>query len=194
MRLFVGLDIPADIHSRIVAYMDEMKRVAPNAKWVRPESLHITLKFIGEWRKSEDEIKAALAQAKAKPFDVTFSGAGFFTPRSPRVFWIGIEASDALPQLAASIDSALKPLGVKEEDHEYHPHLTLARTGSGRPSGSPKDRTKPVMYQLKQAIERTPELAQRHFGTMTATDFFLYESKLSRGGAQYTKIARFALT
>jgi 2'-5' RNA ligase len=193
MRLFVGLDIPPDIHGRILAYMDEMKRVAPNAKWVRPESLHITLKFIGEWRKSENEIKAALAKVKAQPLDVTFSGTGFFTPRSPRVFWVGIQASEALPQLAASIDSALQPLGVEGEDHEYHPHLTLVRTGSGRPSGSSKDRTKPVMYQLKQAIERTPELAQRHFGTMTATEFFLYESKTLRGGAQYTKIARFEL-
>lgn len=194
MRLFVGLDIPPDIHSRIVAYMAEMKRVALNAKWVRPESLHITLKFIGEWRRSEDEIKAALAQIQAKPFDVTFSSTGFFTPRSPRVFWVGIQASDALPQLASSIDAALKPLGVREEDHEYRPHLTLARTGSGRPSGSPRDRVKPVMYELKQAIERDPKLAERHFGTMTATEFFLYESKLLRGGAQYAKIARFALT
>src|SRR4051794_20046375 len=101
MRVFVGLAIPDDIRSRILAYMEDLKRIAPNAKWVRPESLHVTLKFIGETKRVED-IKNALAGVRVSQFDVTFGGAGFFTPRSPRVFWVGIQASDALPTLAAS--------------------------------------------------------------------------------------------
>jgi len=192
MRLFVGLDLPEEIRAEIVDFMEEMKRVAPSAKWVRPESLHITLKFIGE-SKRPDEVKAALAQVSAPRFDVSFSGTGFFTPRSPRVFWVGIQANAELPRLAGAIDAALKPLGVHEEDHEYRPHLTLARIGSGRPAGAKGDRNKPKMYQLKQAVDRDPKLLDRHFGTMIATEFFLYESKLMRGGAQYTKIARYPL-
>lgn len=192
MRVFVGLDLPEEIRARIIAFMEEMKRVAPSAKWVRPESLHITLKFIGETKQPE-EIMQALSGVRAQQFDVTFTGTGFFTPRSPRVFWVGIQASDALPQLASMIDESLKPLGVREEDHEYRPHLTLARTGSGRPEGARGDRNKPKMYQLKEAVERNPELLTQHFGTMTATEFFLYESKLLRGGAQYTKIGAFPL-
>jgi len=191
MRLFVALDIPEEIRSKITAYMNALRNFAPDARWVSPESLHVTLKFIGEFPEARlQELKKALASVGGQPFEISFRASGFFNPRSPRVFWIGIEAGYELKALAAAVETALVPLGIPREDRDFTPHLTLARMGSGRPQGSPRDRNKPKMYELKARVEGTPP---PEFGTMTAREFFLYLSKLSPKGAQYTKLERFPL-
>jgi 2'-5' RNA ligase len=191
MRLFVALDIPESIRSRITTFMDGLRNFAPDARWVSPESLHVTLKFIGEFPEHRlEELKKALASVGGHSFDVSFRSAGFFTPRSPRVFWTGIEAGYELKALASSVEAALVPLGIAKEERDFTPHLTLARMGSGRPQGSPRDRDTPKMYELKSRVER---MSPPDFGTMTAGEFFLYLSKLSPHGAQYTKLERFAL-
>jgi len=191
MRLFIALDIDEAIRQRLTAYIAGLKQLTSNIKWVPPESLHVTLKFIGEFPETRlDELTRALATVGGQPFDLTFRNAGFFTPRSPRVFWAGIAAGYELKALAAAIDSATAPLGIPQEARDFTPHLTLARTGSGRPQGSPADRNKPVMYELKARVEAMPP---PDFGTMTAREFFLYQSKTSPQGAVYTKLQRFTL-
>lgn len=191
MRLFVALDIDPGIRARIARYLDDLRRLVPDVKWVRPESLHVTLKFIGEFPDARlAEMKLALAAIGGERFDLAFRGAGFFAPRSPRVFWIGVEAGYQLPALARAVDAALLPLGIACEEHPYHPHLTLARSGSGRPQGARSDRAKPKMHELRARVEAAPP---PDFGTMTAAEFFLYQSKTSPQGAQYTKLERFAL-
>lgn len=192
MRLFVGVDITDEIRSRLSTYMQKLEGLAPGTKWVRPESQHVTLKFIGNTEK-QGEIKAALAAVKGREFALRFRGTGFFTPRSPRVFWVGIEAGPELGALAKEVELALVPVGIAKEEREYSPHLTLAREGSGRPSGSREDRNKPKMYVLKQRLEQEPALAQMDFGTMQATEFILYQSETRPEGARYTKLARFPL-
>jgi len=194
MRLFIGLDIDDGIRERIKRFMEGVREFAPDARWVRPESLHVTLKFIGE--KSADtleEIKSALAGVKAQSFELVFRGYGFFpTAKSARVFWIGIESGPQVGTLATSIDDATAALGIPKEDHEFSPHLTLAR-GGGR-SGAPgwrKGDTSNKNFKLLQ--EKLSVLPAPEFGTMTAREFFLYESKIMRGGSQYTKLQRFPL-
>jgi 2'-5' RNA ligase len=191
MRLFVALDIDDAIRERLSAYVGGLKKLVPSVKWVRPESLHVTLKFIGEFPESRlDELKRALGTVGGSPFQLTFRGAGFFTPPSPRVFWAGIEAGYEFKALAAAVDSAVVPLGIAKEARDFTPHLTLARTGSGRPHGARSDRNKPVMLELKARVDAMPP---PDFGTMTAREFFLYQSKTSPQGAEYTKLQRFAL-
>jgi len=191
MRLFVALDIDDHIRQRLAAYIARLDHLVPAVKWVRTESLHVTLKFIGEFPGPRlDELKRALATVGGQPFELTFRNAGFFTPRSPRIFWVGIEAGYELKALAVAIDTSVTPLGVKQEVRDFTPHLTLARTGSGRPQGAASDRHKPVMYELKARVEALPP---PEFGTMTAQEFFLYESKTAAAGAVYTKLQRFAL-
>lgn len=192
MRLFVGIDIPDGIREQIAVFIDRMRPHAPDARWVKPETFHVTLKFIGEFRPERLEpLKSALLAVTSPPIEIAFRGTGFFSPRSPKAFWIGVHANDALPTLAAAVDSACAQLGIPSEDRAFSPHLTLARTGSGRPQGSPRDRGKPVMWQLRETVQRI--VPSPDFGTMTAQAFFLYESKLSPKGAQYTKLARFQL-
>src|SRR5205823_505347 len=122
MRLFVALDIPDEIRQRIARFMEGVREFAPDPRWVRPESLHVTLKFIGETQQVE-EIRRALETIAGSGFDLSFRGVGFFpTPRSARVFWIGIGADERLVNLAASIDAALMPLGIEKESRAYSPH------------------------------------------------------------------------
>src|SRR5580698_8550005 len=94
MRLFVALDIADNIRSRIDRFLDGVRGFAPEARWMRPESLHVTLKFIGETPEENVEgIKQALETIEADHFDLNLRGYGFFpSPRAPRVFWIGIHA------------------------------------------------------------------------------------------------------
>jgi RNA 2',3'-cyclic 3'-phosphodiesterase len=192
MRLFVGIDIPDEIRGRISQYMLALDDLAPGTKWVRPESLHVTLKFIGNSEKIE-EIKHAVASISGPRFAIAFRGTGFFTPRSPRVFWAGVQAGPELSALARAVEEALVPFGIEKEAREYSPHLTLAREGSGQPSGTRSDRKKPKMYALKTKVESNPGLANIDFGTMQATEFFLYQSETLPEGAKYTKLARFTL-
>jgi 2'-5' RNA ligase len=194
MRLFIALDIDESIRERIALFQDGVRGFAAEAGWVRPESLHVTLKFIGE-RPDEAiaEIQQVLALVAMSKFSLAFRGVGFFpTAKSARVFWVGIESGPELSALAQNIDEAMERLGIPKEAHAYTPHLTLAR--GPRKSGSPRrqagDAANQTFARLQEKLSR---MATPKFGTMTAQAFFLYQSKVQRGGAQYTKIARFGL-
>jgi RNA 2',3'-cyclic 3'-phosphodiesterase len=190
MRLFVGLDIPQDIRDRLSHFVDGLRSFAPDIRFVNPETFHITLKFIGDTTKA-DEIKRALASIHGPSFNVTFAATGYFPGiKSPRVFWAGIQAPPELASLASAIDRAMTPLGFEPERGPYQPHLTLARSGSGRPRPTPGDKPNPKFQRLQQRLSSLP---QPDFGTMTAHEFFLYESKLSPRGAQYFKVERYPL-
>ncbi len=194
MRIFVALDIDDAIRERIQRFLEGVRGFAPDARWVRSESLHITLKFVGEKpAEAVEEIKLVLPAIKAGAVEITFRGYGFFpTPKPARVFWVGIESVPQLPALATAVDTATAALGIPKEEHAFSPHLTLARGGAG--SGAPRWRKGDGPNKSFQRLqEKLAAMPAPEFGTMTAREFFLYESQLSRGGSRYTKIARFAL-
>ncbi len=194
MRLFIALDIDDAIRTHISRFIDGVSGFAPEARWVKPESLHVTLKFIGEQPEPiVEQIKNALSAVKAAPMPIRFQGYGFFpTAKSPRVFWIGMEAGPELAVLAAAIDETTATLGIPKEDRAYSPHLTLARGSGG--SGSPRWRKEDGPNRNFQRLqEKLAALPAPDFGTMTAHEFFLYQSKLSPKGSIYTKLAGFKL-
>jgi 2'-5' RNA ligase len=194
MRLFVALDIDDAVRRRIAVFLEGVREFASEARWVRAESLHVTLKFIGEQSEDEAErIKLALETVAANRFEMNLRGYGFFpSVRAPRVFWVGIEAGAGLTSLATTVDETLARLGIPREEHSFNAHLTLARAGGG--SGSPRrqegDAPNRNFHKLQ---ERLAALPAPEFGTMTAHEFFLYQSQLSPGGSKYTKLAGFAL-
>ncbi len=194
MRVFIGIDLDPEVRARISRFLDGVQGFAPDARWVRPESLHVTLKFIGEQKPEQVEsIADRLRQVEASAFEIRSGGYGFFpTAKAPRVFWIGIHAAPQLAELAGSIDMATAELGIPREDRPYSPHLTLARAG-GR-SGSPKrqkgDDPNTIFAVLDKRLAAMPEL---DFGTMMAREFILYQSQLSPAGSKYTKLQRFPL-
>src|SRR6266853_6504431 len=124
MRIFIGIDLDSEVRARIERFIEGMQGFAPDARWVRAESLHITLKFIGEQTPEQVEaIAESLRRVTAVAFEIRASGYGFFpTAKAPRVFWIGIHAGPRLAELAESIDIATAELGIPREDRPYSPH------------------------------------------------------------------------
>jgi RNA 2',3'-cyclic 3'-phosphodiesterase len=196
MRIFIGIDLDTEVRTRIERFLEGVEGFAPDARWVRPESLHITLKFIGEQTPEQVEaITERLRRVECSAFEIRTAGYGFFpTAKAPRVFWIGIHAGPQLAELAESINVATAGLGILREDRPFSPHLTLARAGAGRSAGSPKrcqgDGPNATFAVLDKRLAAMGEL---DFGTMTAREFILYQSQLSPGGSKYTKLQRFAL-
>jgi 2'-5' RNA ligase len=194
MRIFIALDIDDAIRHRIQRFIDGVSGFEPDARWMRPESLHVTLKFVGEKpTEAVEEIKHALSSIRAGSIEISFRGYGFFpTTKAARVFWIGIESGPQLPLLAKAVDEAISALGIPKEDHPFTPHLTLARGGgrSGAPSRGKEDVPNKNFLRLQ---DKLAALATPEFGTVAAHEFFLYQSQLSPGGSRYTKIASFAL-
>ena len=180
MRLFTGLDLPAEVVSNLEALLGRLRPTA-RVQWSPPRNLHITTKFIGEWPEARlDELKAALAALPARPaIAAHIHGVGFFpNPRNPRVFWCGVDAP-GLAALAADTDRATAALGIAAEQRPFSPHLTLARI---------KDRLDP--RPLEAAIAGSPSL---DFGRFEARSFYLYLSQLRPTGSVYTKLAEFPL-
>ena len=194
MRLFVALDIDDNIRGRLARFLDGVRGFAPEARWVRPESLHVTLKFIGEKSEADVEnIKRALGTIEAGTFEMNFRGYGFFPgARAPRVFWVGIEGGPKLTSLAATVDENLARLDIPQEEHAFNAHLTLARGAGG--SGSPrKEKGDGPNRSFQHLQEKLAALPAPEFGTMTAREFYLYQSQFSPGGSKYTKLAGFGL-
>ena len=178
MRLFTALDPSPDVHDNLSRLLDRL-RPAARLRWSRREGLHLTLKFIGQWPENRlAELRQALSGVTFAPFEIRFSGLGFFpNPRSPRVFWAGIQAGPELGKLAALVDRTLEPLGVEAEKRPYSPHLTLARIESGT-----------RLEAVHRAIQDLPSV---EFGSFRADRFCLYESRPAAGGSIYTRIEEF---
>jgi RNA 2',3'-cyclic 3'-phosphodiesterase len=194
MRLFVAIDLDDGIRERITRFLEGVRGFAAEARWVHPESLHVTLKFIGERPEPEVEnIKSVLGIREAAAFDLKFQGYGYFpTARAARVFWIGVESDEKLGSLATAVDESLVRLGIQKEEHEFNPHLTLARSGA-LSRAAREDKSKSAGRTFQHLQEKLTGLPVPEFGTMRAREFFLYRSQLSPGGSKYTKLARFAL-
>jgi 2'-5' RNA ligase len=193
MRLFVALDIDDMIRARIQGFVEEVARFASTARWVQADSLHITVKFIGERPLDMAErIKQQLAVVKAGEIEIAFRGYGFFpTARAARVFWVGMSSTPQLASLAKAVDDAAAQLGIERETRAFSPHLTLARSGSGAPGKLKGDRENNNFRPLREKLEgaEPPE-----FGIMKVREFFLYQSQPVPEGTCYTKIARFGLS
>lgn len=180
MRLFVAIDIPDSVRVALDAFQ---RLLRPTAKlnWSPVANLHITTKFIGEWREDRmaDMTLALGGVPAAGPFDIRVKGTGWFpSERRPRVFWAGVEGGEPLRALARATEQAVAALGVPLEDRPYSPHLTLARIREAVP-----------LEALHEKMRSLSEVGDFEFGAFRATRFFLY---LSRGG-QYTRLSEFPL-
>jgi 2'-5' RNA ligase len=185
VRLFVALVIPAEVRNNLAAFLTEMRVLTEqladkSVRWVRPENLHVTLKFIGEVAPAKREgIRSALANVRLDgPVDLRFCGLGFFPHENqPTVLWTGLEASANLAKLADDIDQSMVPRGIRRENRPFVPHLTLARLAP------------PVLHEkLRESIRKNRE---QEFGGFQTQEFHLIESTLKPAGAEYTTLRSF---
>jgi RNA 2',3'-cyclic 3'-phosphodiesterase len=181
MRLFVALDLPDAVRRALGELIAQLKPKSRAARWTHPESMHVTLKFLGHTDTYKlDSIRAVLATIHSTlPADLHFRGIGFFpNEHRPRVIWSGIEATPNLFELAAAMEQALEPLGFVRESRPFVPHLTLARLNSSQ-----------GVENLVAAAKATKSY---DFGAARETEFHLFESVLKRSGAEYKKLSTFS--
>jgi len=180
VRLFVAISLSAELRKTFSELLDELRPLAPLAKFVPTENLHLTLKFLGEVPPAKlDEVRSVLSTIhSAQPATLEFRALAFVpNERHPKVLWVDAESTASLQSLAADIDRAMHTLGFPLETRAFTPHLTLARFYKPR-----------VPPKLRAAVG---ENASRSFGSLTASDFQLIESKLKRSGAEYTPLESF---
>jgi RNA 2',3'-cyclic 3'-phosphodiesterase len=182
LRLFFAVELPRDVREAAAAHTARLRRDFPAARasWPRPDSLHLTLKFLGEVEGIRlDSLwnAGAAAAAGLAPFALTIEGAGTFPPRgAARVLWLGVRDDDGqLSRLQFRLDKECAHAGFPRESKPYKPHLTLARLRDPHAAAA-----------LSEPHHRTP------FGphTFQVSGFVLMRSELAPGGSRYTPISR----
>lgn len=173
MRLFVAIALPEDLRARL----SRIQQGVPAARWVDPDNLHLTLRFIGEADGSEaQDLDAALAQVRAAWFAVTLAGVGRFGQgRKSRALWVGVEPAPGLDRLRRRVEQAVQAAGFAPERRKFKPHVTLARF-KGAHGGAPGQRLHDHLAQ--HAAFRAEAFEVRAF--------VLYSSLLTQAGAIYT--------
>jgi 2'-5' RNA ligase len=176
VRAFVALDLPEPAREALAAHVAACARLAPGMRWVEPDSLHLTLRFLGNLDPEVlTRVREALLGVRAQPFRMALGGHGLFGPRSrPRVVWLGVtEGRDACAGLAAGTEAASVAAGLEADERPFQAHVTLARArGDG---------------ERLPALPDPPALA-----AWTAAEFVLFESRL-RQQPRYVPLARFPL-
>lgn len=180
MRLFVALPVPAEVRENLRSLLDQLHAVDSHQRFIPPENLHLTLKFIGEV--PPDRLAAIAAQLEKVRLSVfvelQFRGIGFFpNARRPSVAWVGILSSPQLAQLAAAINDVLSAVGIPRDEKPFVPHLTIARFKLTR-----------ISTALSTALEK---FVNQSFGSLSSGEFQLIESQLKSGGAEYTTLRSF---
>jgi 2'-5' RNA ligase len=180
VRLFIALDLPYSVRHSIRALITRLRPESTGARWVRPEGVHITLKFLGETGERKlDLLQPALETIQSpQPVEMYFRGLGFFPNEfHPQVVWCGVDASPNLVQLAKDVERTLESLGWEPEGRPFVPHLTLARFKSHD--------------GLDKLVRAANNLKSYDFGHTFESEFHLFESMLKPSGAEYKKLATF---
>ncbi|MBI5560213.1 MAG: RNA 2',3'-cyclic phosphodiesterase [Deltaproteobacteria bacterium] len=134
LRTFIAIELPDKLKKRLKMLQEELKKNSGNASkisWARPETIHLTLKFIGDIDGGKaQEITEGLKKAaeNVKAFNIAVQGVGGFPDlKNPRVLWVGIEEGAELKTLYENIEERMEALGFEREKRGFHPHLTLCR-------------------------------------------------------------------
>lgn len=186
MRAFWAIDLNQQVRSALREFQNRLRTHLPPIAWVRPESLHLTVKFLGE---VDEEQLASIQQAvengikDLSPFSLQIESVGGFpNMNQPRVLWAGVSGQIAdLQKLVLQVEEALIPLGFPSESKAFRGHLTLARIKQG--SG-----------EVGKGLARSQVLDQHpDFGILPVDQLCLFRSELKPTGAVYHQLAEVPL-
>jgi 2'-5' RNA ligase len=176
LRAFVALDLPAEARARLGAAIDALRPRLAGAKWVRPDGIHLTLRFLGPSApEALERLKPLLASAAAAcpAADVRLEGFGLFPERgAPRVLWVAAPMPAACLELQRACEAGAVACGYEPEARAFSPHLTLCRWRERAPR---------------------PRLVPQDLGVARLDTLTLLSSQLRPGGAVYTPLASFPL-
>ena len=182
-RLFIAVKIHAG--SELIDTFETIRKSLKNEKikWVDPNILHITLKFLGDTQTEQiGAISQILKQiaTQFKPFEFIIQKTGVFRSlRDPRVIWFGIDGAETMAKIAAAIEKELAPLGFPPENKDFKPHLTLGR------------------IKEIENVNKLKAVLNEHHDVILQTEavpcFYLYESVLTPKGPVYSVLEEFGL-
>ncbi len=175
--------MPEAVKSALSEFQQELKKCGADVRWVKPESVHLTLKFLGNIsEKDADRIIKTLEGTCSKntEFTLDIAGAGVFpNKRFPRVLWVGINGNGTFTALQQEIEDAMASMGFEKENRKFLPHLTLGRFRS---------------LIGKEALLEMIELHKDNkFGVIDVKNVSFMKSELSPAGAKHTRIAEILL-
>jgi 2'-5' RNA ligase len=184
IRSFIAIDFPEETRKALEDIQKELKQCGAGVRWVKPGSIHLTLKFLGNIHPAQvEDIALAVAEEIRDDPPITLGAAGlgaFPSRRKPRVIWIGMEGEvQRLTRIQARVENALESLGFVREKRPFRPHLTIGRV---------KDHRK-----LQALIDAMATLDMEPFNSFDADEIILYKSDLRPTGAIYTKLHRMPL-
>ncbi len=187
VRTFIAIDLSPDIRRNVSSFQEQLKEAVPSLKWVRPESLHLTLKFLGSVQPScIPKLLSVLKPIgeKTGKFSLNVQGVGVFPNRQrPRVFWAGVSGqTPSLQRLVSEVSMALNSLGFPPDEKAYHPHLTLARI---------KREHDIVGLAL---LEKGVLESDHYLGRLTVDRFTLFQSDLNPSGSCYMPLGAVLLS
>lgn len=179
IRTFVAIKLTSEIISNISQVQEELKRSNAGVKWVKPENIHLTLKFLGHITKEGlEEVKLATREALKPftPFEISISGLGAFPKiKYPRVIWVGIDkGKEDLEKIVFNLEERLMKIGFAREKRKFSPHLTLGRVKSQKGKGG--------------LIEALTNTEASHLGSMRVDKIAIIQSELKPQGPVYTSL------
>lgn len=132
IRLFVAIPLPELVRTQLTMLQSGLR----GARWIKPDNIHLTLRFIGEVRNDlANDIDTALSEIAAPPFELELGGIGSFARgKQPHALWAGVAKSEPLLRLQAKIESALVHVGMAAEERKFSSHITIARLKEMRPN------------------------------------------------------------
>jgi len=186
MRCFIAIELDEQIKHQLTVAQDLFRQLDGKISWVKPEQMHLTIKFLGSLPESKiadisEAMKTAISKTHIKPFEFTIEGLGAFPQRgAPRVLWAGVTLTKKKKKLHKSIDAELSLLEIPPDEREFTPHLTLARI-----------RNKISPQACRNIIENNAGFIA---GVQRVEHVILFASELKPTGAVYTPLAKANLT
>ena len=183
MRAFIAVELPATIKDSLSRIQNELKTGLPKAGWVKPQNLHLTLKFLGDISPRQlAEIKNIIAEASREipSFKIKLDDLGAFPGlRQARIIWIGISQDTLVKQLAGSLETKLAGIGIAKEKRDFSSHITIARV---KIPLDPADLDRGLKKAKNDLVYANLEF--------NAGGITLFESVLGPGGPAYTVLEK----
>jgi len=184
MRLFIAIELSAQIREALGQAQSHLKYAGADVKWVEKDNIHLTLKFLGEVPEEKlERIKNSLDEIgkSSKPFEISIKDIGAFpNTSSPRVIWVGLDKGTAESNtLAGNIDEAMSKLGFQKESRPFTAHLTIGRVRSAKNREALKEKLHSCQFPV--------------VSSQLISSIALFKSALTPKGPIYTKLheARF---
>lgn len=184
IRAFVAIALPEQVRQRLLELGGRLRALGLSGSFPRAESLHLTLKFLGEVQEQSvtgiGEVMERVCR-DIPPFELEVRGLGVFPhPAKPRVVWIGVSDCESLSLLHSGLEDGFQSLGFPREPRSFQPHLTMVRLKSSE--------------NLRKLTAYLDEAGRdEEAGTFEVAAIHLFRSELRPDGARYSRLRSAAL-